>query len=68
MLWKGFQKPKRLAAELESLTDKYGRFSAPFRGSWAGCMPKASGLCPKCGFNTRLPDARKLRKLRDKGI
>ncbi len=25
MMWKGFQKPKRLAAELESLTDKYGR-------------------------------------------
>ncbi len=31
MLWKGFQKPKRLACELESLTDKYGRFHAqPF--------------------------------------
>src|SRR5437870_13709865 len=30
-MWKGFQKPKRLASELESLTEKYGRFSAqPF--------------------------------------
>jgi DNA-directed RNA polymerase subunit alpha len=34
-MWKGFQKPKRLAAELESLTDKYGRFSAqPFERGW----------------------------------
>src|SRR5262249_25651028 len=24
MLWKGFQKPKRLAVDTESLTDKYG--------------------------------------------
>jgi len=31
MLWKGFQKPKRLAANLESLTDKFGQFTAqPF--------------------------------------
>ncbi|HEX6466036.1 MAG TPA: DNA-directed RNA polymerase subunit alpha [Terriglobales bacterium] len=31
MLWKGFQKPKRLAADTETLTDKYGRFNAqPF--------------------------------------
>src|SRR5512135_1532400 len=30
-MWKGFQKPKRLATELESLTDKFGRFYAqPF--------------------------------------
>src|SRR5512144_639337 len=30
-LWKGFQKPKRLAADTETLTDKYGRFWAqPF--------------------------------------
>src|SRR5882762_709021 len=27
-MWKGFQKPKRLASELESLTEKYGRFYA----------------------------------------
>src|SRR5215813_10924892 len=32
---KGFQKPKRLASELESLTEKYGRFSAqPFERGW----------------------------------
>src|SRR5512132_2774275 len=31
MLWKGFQKPKRLATDTTSLTDKYGRFWAqPF--------------------------------------
>jgi len=34
-MWKGFQKPKRLASELESLTEKYGRFSAqPFERGW----------------------------------
>src|SRR6201991_3597459 len=31
MLWKGFQKPKRLAVDTGTLTDKYGRFWAqPF--------------------------------------
>ncbi|HEY6291149.1 MAG TPA: DNA-directed RNA polymerase subunit alpha [Terriglobia bacterium] len=31
MLWKGFQKPKRLVSDLETLTDKYGKFQAqPF--------------------------------------
>jgi DNA-directed RNA polymerase subunit alpha len=31
MLWKGFQKPKRLAVDTDSLTDRYGKFSAqPF--------------------------------------
>jgi DNA-directed RNA polymerase subunit alpha len=31
MLWRGFQKPKRLAVDTETLTEKYGRFSAqPF--------------------------------------
>src|SRR6187402_118734 len=31
MLWRGFQKPKRLAVEGETLTEKYGKFSAqPF--------------------------------------
>ena len=30
-MWKGFQKPKRLAVDPDSLTDNYGRFSAqPF--------------------------------------
>ena len=31
MLWRGFQKPKRLASDASSLTDKYGMFWAqPF--------------------------------------
>jgi len=31
MLWKGFQKPKRLVSNMDTLTDKYGQFSAqPF--------------------------------------
>jgi len=31
MLWRGFQKPKRLAVDAESLTDTFGKFSAqPF--------------------------------------
>jgi DNA-directed RNA polymerase subunit alpha len=31
MLWKGFQKPKRLVCDVDTLTDKYGQFSAqPF--------------------------------------
>src|SRR3984957_18692660 len=31
MLWRGLQKPKRLAVDTETLTDKYGKFSAqPF--------------------------------------
>jgi DNA-directed RNA polymerase subunit alpha len=31
VMWKGFQKPKRLAVDTETLTDKYGRFYAqPF--------------------------------------
>ena len=27
MLWRGFQKPKRLAVDTETLTEKYGKFS-----------------------------------------
>ncbi len=31
MLWRGFQKPKRLAVDQETINDKYGKFSAqPF--------------------------------------
>ena len=30
-MWRGFQKPKRLACEIETLTDRYGKFNAqPF--------------------------------------
>jgi len=28
MLWKGFQRPKRVEIDTETLTDSYGRFSA----------------------------------------
>ena len=41
-MWKGFQKPKRLAAEPETLTDKYGRFSAqPFERGWGTTVGNA---------------------------
>ncbi|MGH9816554.1 MAG: DNA-directed RNA polymerase subunit alpha, partial [Candidatus Acidiferrales bacterium] len=41
-MWKGFQKPKRLAAELESLTDKYGKFNAqPFERGWGTTVGNA---------------------------
>ena len=41
-MWKGFQKPKRLAAELETLTDKYGKFSAqPFERGWGTTVGNA---------------------------
>ncbi len=36
MLWKGFQKPKRLEADHDTATDHYGRFSAqPFERGFA---------------------------------
>ncbi len=41
-MWKGFQRPKRLAAEHESLTDKYGKFSAqPFERGWGTTVGNA---------------------------
>ena len=41
-MWKGFQKPKRLATELESLTDKFGKFSAqPFERGWGTTVGNA---------------------------
>src|SRR6201982_3992101 len=41
-MWKGFQKPKRLASEVESLTEKYGRFSAqPFERGWGTTVGNA---------------------------
>ena len=41
-MWKGFQKPKRLAADLESLTDKYGKFTAqPFERGWGTTVGNA---------------------------
>ncbi len=41
-MWKGFQKPKRLAAEPETLTDRYGKFSAqPFERGWGTTVGNA---------------------------
>jgi len=41
-MWKGFQKPKRLAPEYESLNEKYGRFSAqPFERGWGTTVGNA---------------------------
>src|SRR5260370_34305164 len=46
-MWKGFQKPKRLASELESLTEKYGRFSAqPFERGWGTTVGTALRRAP----------------------
>jgi DNA-directed RNA polymerase subunit alpha len=42
MLWKGFQKPKRLEVERETLTDQFGRFYAqPFERGFATTVGNA---------------------------
>ncbi|MBI3931845.1 MAG: DNA-directed RNA polymerase subunit alpha [Acidobacteria bacterium] len=42
MLWKGFQKPKRLEVDRETLTDHYGRFYAqPFERGFATTVGNA---------------------------
>ena len=42
MLWKGFQRPKRLEVDRESLTDHYGRFYAqPFERGFATTVGNA---------------------------
>jgi DNA-directed RNA polymerase subunit alpha len=42
MLWKGFQKPKRLEVERETLTDTFGRFTAqPFERGFADTVGNA---------------------------
>jgi DNA-directed RNA polymerase subunit alpha len=42
MLWKGFQKPKRLETENETLTDTFGRFTAqPFERGFATTVGNA---------------------------
>src|SRR3982074_3072809 len=42
MLWRGFQKPKRLATDTETLTDKYGRFYAqPFERGFGTTLGNA---------------------------
>ncbi len=41
-MWKGFQKPKRLASDPETMTDRYGRFSAqPFERGWGTTVGNA---------------------------
>src|SRR6201998_2504932 len=48
MLWRGFQKPKRLAVDAETLTEKFGKFSAqPFErgvGTTIGNAPRRALL------------------------
>ena len=42
MLWKGFQRPKRLEFERETLTDRFGRFSAqPFERGFGTTLGNA---------------------------
>lgn len=42
MLWKGFQKPKRLACNTDTLTDKYGQFNAqPFERGYGTTIGNA---------------------------
>ncbi|MGH9161437.1 MAG: DNA-directed RNA polymerase subunit alpha [Vicinamibacteraceae bacterium] len=42
MLWKGFQRPKRLEVDRETLTDRFGRFSAqPFERGWGTTIGNA---------------------------
>ncbi len=46
MLWRGFQKPKRLVADTETLTDKYGKFSAqPFERGFGTTVGNALRRC-----------------------
>jgi DNA-directed RNA polymerase subunit alpha len=46
MLWKGFQRPKRLETDRESLTPTYGRFTAqPFERGFATTIGNALRRC-----------------------
>jgi DNA-directed RNA polymerase subunit alpha len=46
MLWKGFQRPKRVEVDAESLTGTYGRFSAqPFERGFATTVGNALRRC-----------------------
>jgi DNA-directed RNA polymerase subunit alpha len=46
MLWKGFQRPKRLEVDQESLTSVYGRFTAqPFERGFATTIGNAMRRC-----------------------
>ncbi len=46
MLWKGFQRPKRLEVDQETLTPTYGRFTAqPFERGFATTIGNALRRC-----------------------
>jgi DNA-directed RNA polymerase subunit alpha len=46
MLWKGFQRPKRLEFERETLTDRFGRFYAqPFERGFGTTIGNALRAC-----------------------
>src|SRR3954447_4613893 len=46
MLWKGFQRPKRLETDRETLTPTYGRFTAqPFERGFATTIGNALRRC-----------------------
>ena len=56
MLWKGFQRPKRLEVDQESLTSTYGRFIAqPFERGFATTIGNA---LRRCLLSSRLLRAR----------
>ena len=46
MLWKGFQRPKRIEIDTETLTDTYGRFTAqPFERGFGSTVGNALRRC-----------------------
>ena len=46
MLWKGFQRPKRVEVDTETLTSTYGRFTAqPFERGFATTIGNALRRC-----------------------
>ena len=54
MLWKGFQRPKRLEFERETLTDRFGRFHAqPFERGFGTTSATRCGAC--CCRRSRAP-------------
>ena len=61
VLWKGFQKPKRLATDTETLTDRYGRFWAqPFErgfGTTVGKDRKSTRLNSSHIQKSRMPSS-----------
>ena len=60
MLWKGFQRPKRLEFERDTLTDRYGRFTAqPFERGF-GTTVGEGGTSLSGGERQRVSIARAL--------